>query len=492
MIHPFPARLSRRQVFRFAALGGAALLPLAGARGANPARAEGAARRLEGNNGTARYRIETPDRWNGTLVLYSQGNTNRAAPLAVGDPVTGAALLAAGYALAGSAYGAEGYAVEAALDDQIALLDRFARDIGTPERTIAWGDSQGGLITAGLVQRHPERFAGALPMCGLVEGGVAALNTFLDCQFALQTLLAPGDASLELARFTDVAATVRRDTDLLAAAQRSPAGLARVALAAAFGQGEDTVIGGLLPAPTDYAARARSQATALQLYLLGLWTNTRASAETKAGGNPCFNTGVAYRDLLARSPQRDLVEFLYHDAALDLDDDLAALDAAPRIAADPPALDYLRRNIVLDGDLAVPVLTLHTTGDGAAAVGAETVYADTVRAAGKEAMLRQVYVDRAGHCAFTPAERLAAFAQLVRRIETGAWDEDALSPDPLSAAASAMGPEANVVRQPAPSPVRDPAPVAPAFVRFAPPPFLRPFDVHTPDPPAAARRGAGQ
>src|SRR5260370_39294429 len=61
---------------------------------------------------TAKYQIELPAHWNGTLVLYSHGYDSFTVPLAphdAGDPVTGAYLLSQGYALAGSAYARAGW-----------------------------------------------------------------------------------------------------------------------------------------------------------------------------------------------------------------------------------------------------------------------------------------------------------------------------------------------------------------------------------------------
>src|SRR5215218_8112386 len=142
-----------------------------------------APRTLTGKIGQAAYRIQVPEPWNGTLVLYSHGYVvpgQPNPPYEASDPLTGAALLAQGYALAGSSYSGTGWVVEQALQDQIALLDLFAAQVGAPQRTIAWGDSLGGMITAGLVQRYPGRFAGALPMCGVLMGGVAVWNGGLD------------------------------------------------------------------------------------------------------------------------------------------------------------------------------------------------------------------------------------------------------------------------------------------------------------------------
>ena len=101
-------------------------------------------------------------------------------------------MLSSGLALAGSSYAHTGWAYEEGLLDQIAVLDIFNQAFGTPSRTIAWGHSLGGMITAGLIQRYPDRFDAALPMCGVLTGGVATWNSALDSAFAFKTLLAPG------------------------------------------------------------------------------------------------------------------------------------------------------------------------------------------------------------------------------------------------------------------------------------------------------------
>jgi pimeloyl-ACP methyl ester carboxylesterase len=135
----------------------------------------------------AAYLIELPSPWNGTLVLYGHGyvvpgSENPAQD--VGDPITRAYLLAHGYALGGSSYATTGWAVQQALPDQIEVLDTFKTKVGPPSRTIAWGHSLGGMVTAGLVQRYPSRFDAALPMCGVVGGSVGTWNQALDSAFA--------------------------------------------------------------------------------------------------------------------------------------------------------------------------------------------------------------------------------------------------------------------------------------------------------------------
>src|ERR1700690_3996153 len=171
----------------------------------------------------ATYVIDVPASWNGTLLLYSHGyvapgNSNPAQD--VGDPLTGGYLLAAGYALAGSSYASTGWAVQQAVPDQIATLGIFQSDVGTPTTTIAWGHSLGGMITAALVQEYPTQFNAALPMCGVVGGGVGTWNQALDAEFAFNTLVAGG--ALQVVHISNPTANVTAAEVLLNEAQATP------------------------------------------------------------------------------------------------------------------------------------------------------------------------------------------------------------------------------------------------------------------------------
>jgi pimeloyl-ACP methyl ester carboxylesterase len=425
---------------------------------------------LTGSIGAAGYIIEVPQRWNGTVFLYSHGyvspgSTNRAA--ASPDGPTGQWLLDGGYALAASSYSTTGWAIEDALRDQVALLDYFSAHAGQPKRVIAWGGSLGGIITAGLVQRYPDRFAAAIPICGVLAGGVASWNTGLDGAYAFKTLFAPR-SNLQLVDITDPAANLRLASDLITQAGQGPATLARVALIAAL-----TDIPGWFnpteaaPAPADYAAWAAAQLQWASRVDFSFEFGNRAELEKRAGGNPSWNAGVDYRHQLAISADRDEVTALYRAAGLDLAADLRSLNAGANIKADPKAVTYLDQNISFNGKLTVPVLTMHTTGDGLVVPQDETAYADVVRAAGKQDLLRQLFVHRAGHCAFTSSEIIAAFQVMLKRLDTGVWDEAALVPAALNAAALALGPGSNSLG--------GFLPASPAFTAFSPGPYPRPF-----------------
>ena len=429
-----------------------------------------ATRMLTGTIGSAAYVIELPAHWNGTLFLWSHGyvapgSSNPAADAP--DRLVEQWLLGGGYAIAGSSYSSTGWAVEDALKDQVALLDHFGRLVGTPQRVVAIGASLGGLITAGLVQVQPGRFAGALPLCGVLAGGVAAWNSALDAAYAFKTLLAPQSA-LQLVRISDPVSNLKLARTLLAQAGSSPAGQARLALVAAL----TDVPGWFLPtnpepAPTDYAAQAAGQLQWESRIDFPFAFSYRADVEKRAGGNPSWNAGVDYAHQLAISPGRDEVMALYRSAGLDLDADLRALNAGANIRPDAPAVAYLNENISFDGHIAVPVLTMHTTDDGLVIPQDETAYAGAVAAAGRSDLLRQVFVHRAGHCAFTSAEVETLIGAMLKRLDTGKWDDGALAPAAMNAAAQALGPSANSIG--------GFFAAGPAFTAFAPGPYPRPF-----------------
>src|SRR5947207_1255044 len=186
---------------------------------------------LQGTLDGADYIIRVPANWHGTLVFYSHGyvlsGTTNSAVDAPSDQ-TASALLQEGYALAGSSYSQTGWAVQQAFHDDFALLDLFTQTCGHPDRTIAWGSSMGGLITAGLVQLAPQRFAGAIPMCGVLGGDVGFFNESLDSLFVFNLLLANG--SLTLINAPDPQATLLQAEQVLAAAQQTSQGRARIAL----------------------------------------------------------------------------------------------------------------------------------------------------------------------------------------------------------------------------------------------------------------------
>ncbi len=411
----------------------------------------------------ATYLIQCPQgAWNGTLYLYSHGyvrpgGNNPAQD--VGDPLTAAYMLGHGFALGGSSYAGTGWAIADALTDQIGTLNAFDSLYGQPKTTVAWGHSLGGIITAGLIQDFPSRFNAALPMCGVLSGGVATWNTALDAEFAFQKLIDPG---VQIVNITNPAANLANAEAAAAKAQQTRRGRARLALVSALA---DTP-GWFNPAKPEPAANDFATQEENQF----LWGSDvtfpfvfafRAELEARAGGNPSWNTGVNYFTDLAKSVDFREVAALYQQAGLGLSIDVTRLDASPRIAANPNAEAYLIKNIVFNGDISVPVLTMHTTGDGLVVPENEQAYLSAVARAGHRNLLRQVFVHRAGHCTFTPAETITAVQTLENRLTTGQWHVP--SPAAMNVQALSLGTTDNVV--------------PPAFISFRPAQYLRPFDL---------------
>jgi len=196
----------------------------------------------------------------------------------------------------------------------------------------------------------------------------------------------------------------------------------------------------------------------------------RAELEARAGGNPSWNTDVNYFSDLAKSADFKEVVALYQAAGLSLTKDLLTLNGAPRVKANPNAEAYLIKNISFNGSISVPVLTMHTTGDGLVVPENEQAYSSAVDRALRAHLLRQVFVHRAGHCAFTPAETVTAVQTLENRLATGQWHVP--SPAAMNAQAAALGSQFNIFSA-------NGAVVAtpPAFIRYSPAVYLRPFNL---------------
>ncbi len=430
-------------------------------------------RSLTGTIDGADYRVEMPERWNCTLVVYSHGYY----PEGVFGPdyVIGLAnrtetedwLLAHGYALAASDFqGRYGAVYEQGVRDQLALLDWIGENIGTPHRTVALGSSSGGSMSVMMAERYPSLFDGAASVGAPLDVN-GQWNLLLDLMFTIKTLLElPGD-EIELVRPTDPEASFTALNNAVGAALASPQGMAKLALANAVA---DTPAwnSAIEPEPTDWVSRVIAQAEIDFGVIFAFGPVSRVDLEERAGGNPSWNVGIVYRRQLDRSSQRALVEEAYAAAGLDLDADLADLADAPRVAPDPAALFWLYRYGVPWGTTPTPVITPHNTFDWVPSEQ-ERWYAGQVDRFGHPDRLRQLYTGRATHCAFTAAEEIMTLKALFNRIDTGEWPN--LEPHRLNRGAARLGDPYQAVYD---FPTDQDHIVTPAFTTFTPSEFLRP------------------
>jgi pimeloyl-ACP methyl ester carboxylesterase len=389
----------------------------------------------------ATWIADTPADWNGTLLLFSHGF----GPTSAADAPSAAAqsaLLAEGYALAGSSYDPHGsmWALTSAERDQFATLDAFRSQIGRPSRVISVGQSMGGLINAQIARDGAGRVDAALGLCGLVAGGVDLDNYQLDAEYTLATFFDPADADklVSLPSAADGAALADRLTQAVTTAQQTPAGRARIALAADYLNLSDWAPGQVPPTTNDFAGQEVQQYDWIANGLLSFIVPARWSVEQSAGGNTSWNKGVDYAALLRKSAHAPQVEALYRTAGLNLSADLGRLTLGARITADPAAVARLRLSSTAGQGLSVPLLDLHTTSDQLVPVEQESAFAGRVRRAGDQALLRQAYVARQGHCNFTTAEVVAGVHAVEQRLDSGHWG-DAADPATLQRSAEQLG-----------------------------------------------------
>lgn len=219
-----------------------------------------------GTIGEADFRVEVPDRWNGTLVLYSHGYMPPGFPAFPGIGLTNRLpggetetwLLEHGYALAASQFQEKGvgYQVQHGLQDQLALLDWFDANVGRPRHTVASGQSLGASIAVLLAEAHPDRFDGVATMCAADDSN-GTFNAALDINFAVKTLLAPGQ-DIELVHATDPAASTGALVQAVQQALTTAQGRARLALGRRVEQRRGLVL--RARTPTDGSDRAHPPA----------------------------------------------------------------------------------------------------------------------------------------------------------------------------------------------------------------------------------------
>ncbi|MFG3117688.1 alpha/beta hydrolase [Streptomyces sp. NPDC048197] len=412
----------------------------------------------------AKWIADVPPDFNGTLMLFSHGYgplQARNAP----DSKTRDAFLKRGYALVGSSYsGSSRWALNVAVKDQFDTLSAVRKKVPAvrqPKRTLAWGESMGGLINSLVAQLGRGRVDGALSACGIVAGGLDFNEYQTDGDYAINQLLVSGGSDdsgssggsgssddsgrsgkqIKVSGFSsdeEAAASGKALADAVQGAQSTAQGRARTALVAALRNQPNWSSGRQPPKAHDYEAREKQQAEGLVKMSLPFTLGARYQVEKAEGGPVYSNAAVNYAQLLRYSRDLPQVRALYKKADLDLDTDLAKLTRNAHTEADPAAVRTMERTAVPSGHLAVPNLTLHTTDDPLNPVPQESEYARRVRSAGDGSLLRQAYVHATGHCTFKPANWLAVLNALEHRLNTGSWDA-ATEPRKLNGAAAEAG-----------------------------------------------------
>jgi hypothetical protein len=370
-----------------------------------------------GVEGGAGYRIEVPEHWNGRLVMYAHGYRGEGEALTPAAPRFRRELIEAGYAWAASTYSANGYDVPAGIEDTNALalaFTRIAREHGRalpePERFYIVGHSMGGHIAAAAVEtetlaraHHRVRYAGALPLCGSL-GDLELFDYFAAYALAAQQLAGVDPASFPPERWRE----------------RAPQIVGRLFSSFPSPKAPDTPI-----VPVESAA-----ARELKTIVLNLSGGARPLFEegwVRASNGYAWGTFGGAADangvLLARPQSTERVVYRFTDGArlspAEREFNRVIPRAHPEPGANPPRPEGLRYVPVLEGNIGVPVLTLHNLGDLFVPFNMEQIYRRRVAARGQERWLVQRAIRSPLHCDFTAAEESSAFTALVGWAERG-------------------------------------------------------------------------
>jgi len=360
----------------------------------------------------AGYHIEVPKQnWNGILVMYAHGYAGTGPMLRITDPAAlRPYLIERGYAWAASSYTKNYYDVRAGVEDtnKLALaFKRIAADNGRtleePTKRYIVGHSMGGHITGAAIEKEASetaankvKYAAALPMCG-VMGDVELFSYFAAFQLAAQKL-AGTPPSKTPAEFM----AVRQQTqDALFSAYptaTTPAGDKLKAIVR-------NLTGGARPSfDLGFAAKQWQDA---------VWGTF--------GGDGTVN-GILN---LPVTDTRAIEYQLDDDPALSEEEktfnaEVTRFEPAPN--PNPIREDGVRWVPVVNGEIDIPVLSIHTLGDLYVPFLMQQIYRQRVTAKGNADRLVQWSIRGTGHCEFTAAEQVAAFQALEK------WEQEGVKP----------------------------------------------------------------
>ena len=334
----------------------------------------------------ALYQICFPSSWNGDMVLYAHGHVPASRPLALPNDQVGGRSIAETINSLGYAYGTTSYRRNGLLGpegvEDLVELEATIRRLYRPDpgRTVLVGVSEGGMVAGLAAEGRADVFEGALSACGPVGSLRGQLDYFVDFRVVFDYLfpgVIPGTA---IAVPEDV---VERWEQIYA-----PAVVLALALNPA-GARELVRITGAPVEREDVAAIAVTSVSILRYNVVGT-----ADAHQRLDGQPFDNTQRVYTGS---------------------SDDAALNAGVARFTADAAALAAMSE-FETTGNLQVPVVTLHTTGDPIVPYRQQALYAAKVSGTGSSSHLTQIEVERYGHCSFEAAEVLAAFSDLMGRV----------------------------------------------------------------------------
>jgi len=289
-----------------------------------------------------------------------------------------------GYAFAVTSYSQNGLAVQEGIEDVIDLALLFEQQKGTPDKKYVLGVSQGGLISALTLERHPELFDGGWALCGPYgdfreqSDYFAHARVLFDYFFPDVLAGSPIEASASLmdnwgSFYAKVMQPILTDS---ANAHRVDQLLATAGIA--FNADDEN-----------------SKAAAIETVL---WYNTFTVNDgiERFGGQPFDNMDTVYSGS---------------------EDDTKLNDEVARFVADAAAL-AAQEQYQTTGALRRPLITIHTTRDPLMPYVQLERYQEKINQAGAGVYYQHIESNSYGHCQFSDSEILQSLNQLEALVES--------------------------------------------------------------------------
>jgi len=366
----------------------------------------------------AGYRVEVPENWNGTLVMWAHGFRGEGPALTVDNPPMRQYLLDNGFAWAASTYSANFYDVRVGVEDTNKLALAFndiaaanGRTLAAPTKYYISGVSMGGHIAGAAIEKETQEtannfvpYAAAAPMCG-VMGDTKLFDYFTAYALALYELADVGATSFPVSTADAI----------------EKVGIARQRLW------------------VDYAA-SKSTLTTQGQPLFNIVQNLTG------GPRPIYNLAFGgFQDLLQGFAGADgTITGILNQSVVDTRNivyrfeglpgqpltyfervfNQNIIEAVPVANANALRDDGLRWIPKVNGELyaPIPVVTVHTLGDLFVPISMQQIYRQRMEANNFGDMLVQRAVRAPGHCDFSLAEFTETFDAMVQ------WEQNDVKP----------------------------------------------------------------
>jgi pimeloyl-ACP methyl ester carboxylesterase len=333
--------------------------------------------------------------WNGDLIIFAHGYVAFNEPVGIpmdqmevdGTSIPGM-VNELGYAFATTSYPINGLAVIEGIQDIRDLNQYFANNYAIPNQVYLAGASEGGLITALIIEQYPQEFSGGLSLCGPIGDFQEQIDYYGDFRvlfdYFFPDVLPPEVISIpeEVIAHWDIPdGTGLSYTDrILEALSSNPQAL-----------GELLRVSRITVDPND---KEMVETAVLRL----LWYNVFATndAREKLNGQPFSNRQTLY---------------------IGSSNDFLLNTSVQRFRADLSAINTINNSYQTSGSLRIPLVTMHNLGDWLVPYWHEFGYLTKVTRSNSQNLYTNLPVFSYGHCEFTADEVLIGFSLLRLKTE---------------------------------------------------------------------------